>query len=596
MSTYDPGDDFDALLRDSMRSEAETVMPAGDGLSRIQQRVTARRARLRWMRPALALGSVAVLAIAGVGAYAVVHGDSDNALVPQPPATQLPSQTPTTEPTPSQSPPAPAGVAFPKRAIFPFTSAKDERAWEQQAAQGHSPWEGDPRSVATLWVANFLQLPSVNQVIRQTSTPTKVDVTLGRMQSDGSSKRQVSVMTVHLVKYGKAWLVTGATDDSGLLQISSPKAATTVSSPLVASGPGGGVHRAAAVQVRDATSPMKYGEGHDGSFGSTQGWSATVPFSTPSGSVGVLLVIEYSDADGLPLRATAEQVRFGSSSISAGPQYFYGIKGGRVTKFAARNGAGIDYLTDPQPGGGASDPQLVGDYVYFLRANGPCSVALHRVSTAPSDNTQPELSVASADSGYAITGYAAASPQRYTYYEQACDSSRSPQAKLVFVDTGGTKRTIDFQSQPPMLAADPSYEPTNGGRAYVDAVIKTGTTSYLARFDEFASTSPTPSRNACPGYDSGNGRPMALETDASGVIWFATQTGSSMQVWKCAAGSGTASVAFTVPGNRQPKDVDVSSTGSVLLTDTNGDVWRWDGSGDATELTRHSDPLFDVTW
>ena len=48
MSSYEPDDGFDALLRDSMHGEAETVMPAGDGLSRIQQRVASRRARLRW--------------------------------------------------------------------------------------------------------------------------------------------------------------------------------------------------------------------------------------------------------------------------------------------------------------------------------------------------------------------------------------------------------------------------------------------------------------------------------------------------------------------------------------------------------------------
>jgi hypothetical protein len=598
MSTYEPDDGFDALLRDSMRNEAETVMPAGDGLARIQQRVSARRARLRWMRPTLALTSVAVLAIAGIGAYAVVHGDGGTDRVLPVPATQPPTETPTTEPTPSQTTPPPASVAFPKRAIFPFTSAKDERAWEQQAAAGHSPWQGDPRSVATYWVTNFLQLSSVNKFVRQTNfTPSKVDVTLGRMQSDAGSQRQIAVTTVHLVKYAKAWIVTGATDDSRLLRITSPAAGAKVTSPVVASGPGFGADEAAAVQVRAATAPASYGEGHTGSFG-VRGWSAHVSFSTPTSSVGVLVVVETSQADSLPSRVTAEQVRFGTSSVSAGPQYFYGIKDARVTKFAARNGAVVDYLTDPQPGGGASDPQLVGSDVYFLRATGPCSQALHKVSTATSDNTPREQPVASPDDGYAITGYAVSTPQRYTYYEQACDGNRSPQAKLVFIDsmndTSTSKRSIAFQGQPPMVVADPAYEPTSG-RAYVDAIVRTGTGSYLARFDEFSTTSPTPSRNACPGYDTNNGRPWALETDASGVIWFATQTGSSMQVWKCAAGSSTAAVAFTVPGNRQPADVDVSSTGSVLLTDTNGDIWRWDGSGDAQQLSPNQ-PVTDVTW
>jgi hypothetical protein len=595
MTRYEPDDGFDALLSDSMRSEAETVMPAGDGLSRIQQRVTARRARLRWLRPTVALGSAAVLAIVGVGAYAAVHGDGGTATVDTPPATGGPSETPTPEPTPSATSPVPVvTTAFPKRAIFPFVTAKDERVWEQGLPQGHSPWQGDPKAVATFWVANFLQLSSVNQVVRQVSTPTKVDITLGRMQADASSQRQISVTTVHLVKYGKAWIVTGATDGSGLLRISSPSDGATVTSPLVASGPGGGVHRAARVEVRDAATPTKYGEGNDGSFGSTQGWSASVPFTTPSKSVGVLLVVESSDADGLPLRVTAQQVRFGSSSVSAaGPQYFYGIKNGRVTKFAARNGAATDYLTDPLPGGGASDPQLVGSDIYFLRGNGTCSNSLNKVSSQTADNTQPERSVATPDGGYVITGYAV-SGSYLSYYEQACDGSTSPQAKLVTTASGGQRHVVQFASMPPTLVADPSFEPS-GGTQFLDAIVRTGTSSRLTRYNAMSGSSPVPARRACPGYDTNNGMPWALETDASGVVWFATQTGSSMQVWKCSVGGNTAVVAFTVPGNRQPADLDVSSTGSVLLTDTDGHIWKWTGSGDAVQLSP-SQPVTAVTW
>src|SRR3954454_7322604 len=143
MSSYEPDDGFDALLRDSMHGEAETVMPAGDGLSRIQQRVASRRARMRWLRPTVALGSAVVLAVVGVGAYAAVHGDGGTDRVVPGPATQPPSETPTTEPTPSTTPPAPVLAAFPKRAIFPFVAAKEERAWEQEADAGNSAWK-DP--------------------------------------------------------------------------------------------------------------------------------------------------------------------------------------------------------------------------------------------------------------------------------------------------------------------------------------------------------------------------------------------------------------------------------------------------------------------
>ena len=596
MTSFEPDDGIDALLRDSMRGAADTVMPSGDGLSRIQQRVAGRRARLRWMRPAMALGSAALVGLVAVGTYAAVHGGG-TATVKTPIATQPASVTPTTQPTPTQSTPAAPVVAFPKHAIFPFVSASDERAWEQGVADASGDWHGDAQAVATSWVSNILQVPSLH-VTRTVSTPTKVDVVMGRDQTDGSSTRAIVVTTVHLVKYGKAWVVTGATDDSRQLRIGSPAAGSKVSSPVVASGPGGGVDRAASVQVRDATTPASYGEGHTGTFG-VQGWSADVSFSSPTSPVGVLLVVEASSADGLPSRVAAEQVRFGASSVSAGPQYFYGIKGGRVTKFDASSGAALTYLTLQQPGGPESDPQLVGNDVYFIRSIGPCGGALHKVPASASNGTPRDQQIASPDSGYAITGYAISNTSRYTYYEQTCDSTRSPQARLVFIDTSNgtstSRKAIDFSSQPPMLIADPSYEPTTTSTAYIDAIVQSGNGRYLARYDEFGSGTPTASRNACPGYDLNNGRPWALETDANGTIWFATQTGSSMQVVKCAAGGQTAIVAFTVPGNRQPKDVDVSPDGSVLLTDTDGHIWRWDGSGDAHQLSPHQ-PVTDVTW
>jgi hypothetical protein len=585
MSTFEPDDGFDELLRSSMHDEADTVVPAGDGLSRIQQRVSARRARQRWLRPTMALGSAAAVAVVAVGAYAAVHNSGTDKLQTPPITTQPSTEPPSVNPSPSPTPP-PAAQAFPKRGIFPFVSAKDERAWEQQAAASSADWHGDPQQVATNWMSNVLQVGSLH-VTREVSRPTKVDVVLGRDQADASSTRSIDVTTVHLVKYGKAWIVTGASDGRGQLRIGAPAAGSKLASPVTVSGPGYGVDEAAHVMVRDATTPATYGDGRTGSFG-VQGWSANVSFSAPTSPIGVILVVETSSADTLPSRVTAEQVRFGSSSVSASPQYFYGIKDGRVTKFHSSDASSISFVTPAD--GGSSDPQLLGDRIYYL--TGITSCGAHVNSIATSGGTAGL--VAAADSGYSITGFGLSQDRtKVAFFEKACQASTSPQGKLAFLNLSShNQRSIDYAAFPPYVVGDPSWEPDG---VHVDAIVHAGMGQNLARFDSTSTTSSSPSRSACPGYDVNNGRPWALETDPSGTIWFATQTGSSMQVVKCGAGGQTSVVAFTVPGNRQPQDVDVSSDGSVLLTDSDGHIWRWDGSGEAHQLSPHQ-PVTDVTW
>ena len=59
MTSDDRHDSFEELLRNALTDEADDITPAGDGLARIQQRVTARQARFRWLRPAIAVGSAA---------------------------------------------------------------------------------------------------------------------------------------------------------------------------------------------------------------------------------------------------------------------------------------------------------------------------------------------------------------------------------------------------------------------------------------------------------------------------------------------------------------------------------------------------------
>lgn len=92
-------DILESRLRDALRAEAETVVPAGDGLVRIREGIDEGRRPVWWRAPAVALAAVAVAAIALVGGYLVGARDDGGA----PPAARS-SVTPTVTATPTPSP------------------------------------------------------------------------------------------------------------------------------------------------------------------------------------------------------------------------------------------------------------------------------------------------------------------------------------------------------------------------------------------------------------------------------------------------------------------------------------------------------------
>lgn len=582
-------DDFDELLRSALRDEADTITPAGDGLARIQQRVQHRGVRSRWLRPALALGSAAVLAGVGVGAALFVN-NSGNATVKISPTGHHPSQPPeTTSPEPISNKPFPTG------AIFPFTNATDEQGWQQDFSNGGTTWQADPTQVATQWVQNYLDQPTVNRVISVADDNGGKVVTLGRVLQ-GEGNNLFAVTAVHLMPYDKAWIVTGASDPNNYMSISSPAPGGTIITPVTVTGPGFGTDEVVQLDIRDATSATSYGTAHFGVGNGIKEWNESVNFNRPSSPVGVLVAVDSSNADGGPARIVAQQVLFSPAEPNQPPPYFYAVKDNRITKFASRTGSPIQYLTAAQPGGPISDPQVYGSDVYYVQQTGPCASTVRSVSES-ADGTANGTIWASSESGYTISafgiGNTAQNSDRYTLVENACDPARSPQAKLVMAE-GEHINTINFDAAPPEIVGDPSYE-LQSQLPLVDAFVRTGNQGYIAGYNTFNGNTPTPNRNACPGLDVNSGLPQALEVDGNGTLWVALQTGSSMDVVRCGA-NGKVKKAFTIPGQDQPADIDVTSDGSaVLLTDNNGKVWRWDGSGNPMQLST-SIPLTHVTW
>ncbi len=193
-------DDLDRLLRDTLETEAQSYEPAGDGLTRIRTRVDARRARLRWLVPSIA---IACTAAAVGGALAAPQLFPSHRSVAPPAAHGSPSPTPTSsavEPTPSTSTGAP--TALPNLpTVWPYQSRTEAAASEpDDVASSALPYLSDPKATAMHFVANYVGIKDRLQVLKTGPVEAGVGVTLGRANPNG---RLFAVTTVYLVRVAR---------------------------------------------------------------------------------------------------------------------------------------------------------------------------------------------------------------------------------------------------------------------------------------------------------------------------------------------------------------------------------------------------------
>lgn len=583
----DPDPGLEELLRNAMQGEADAVSPGGDGLARIQQRVGARRARRLWLRPVAVVGATAVAAAAGFTAYAVTsHPHTDDQLVSkQPPALPTASVTPTVSPSKTAAP----APAFPASAFYPFTTAAAEQSWEAQRGPTAQKWITDAVASARTFVSQYVLAGDVKTVMGEHIGTRTATVTLGRTIADATSKHPVKVTTVQLQRFGKAWLVVGAVDPGANLTVSSPASGATVTSPVTVSGPSFGVEETVHIDVRAIGAPFLTGTPGQASFGNGSApWSATVEFTPPADPRGAVVLTQTSSADSGTSRIVATGVSFDSSQAGY-PQYFYAVKDNRITKFSSRTGAAISYLTPPAPAGTSlSDPQVDNGQVSYISRTGDCTNELRVVNV----NGGASQSDVAPDPGYLIAGYA--THFNHALYETACSSSTTPAAQVKFVLNANdppapAANATAFQAIPPGIVGDPTWSDLR----HLIAVQRTGTANSLVDYDSWTAKSPADATPTCLGRTS-DGEPDAIQVDAGGNLWFAQRTGSSIQVVRCIG--PTARVMFTVAGNRQPADLAVAgSGGAALVTDTDGNVWRWNQGGDVSKLAP-SVTMTQLTW
>jgi hypothetical protein len=564
--TYDP----EARLRPILRQQADAISPAGDGLSRIQARVAARRTRLRRLLPALALGAAVVIAGAAFGIVSLTRGDDggkqsiDVATGGPTTSTESPSVSPTaTLPT------------LPANAVWPFTSASEAAAATADA------WHSDPVATATSFVQDYLGMKALDRVTKQVVTGDTAEVSIGR-QLPSESKQVMTATTVQLSRWqnGTApvvWLVTGATDD--LLKPAAPNVGDAVSSPLTVSGPGFGVDESMTVDVRASHAAKPLGTGHT-SVGSGGPWSLNVSFTKTNEPVGMVVAWTASALDGAPARVAVVPVRFDKGTAAAAyPSNFVGIKDGRVAVFASRNGAALRWLTPA--GTRATDPQVTDDgaWVYYLQGSGTCPVSLMRVAYA---GGTPQAVVAASD--VAVSGYGTArGGTLLAYVTQPCNGGSG--WKLVARDSASSRtHTITAPTPPPGWVGNVAWSPDG---THIATTVQYGMSHGVRVYDAWTDTAVGGGTTAC---DQTPSAPASVAYRVDGTLLAYGEFGGSPAVVAC--GSSVTSV-FTVPGDAAAA-LSVSPGGAILVTSADGRVWRWT-SGTLTQL-HPAQPLGDARW
>lgn len=288
MST--PEDKLAALLR----QQAEQVVPSGDGLARIQERVAARR-RARW----LVVPGAAVVTAAAVTAFFAFGAADDRSSLSQvggPPsptswfcygaAAEGACPTPLSDPSPTPSPEAFVRQPF-APAIWPFASHAQAQAW--RADPSTMPWAGSNLDVAQHFVDDYLRLTGVRLV----QTCVSCDV----VEVHAADGRKVGTVTLVREDDGtpRAYSVAGVTYDASF-DVSSPREGAAVRSPLTVTGTITGVDENVVVTL--VTQDRRAIGSAAAPAGSGAPWSTSLTWTDTHWYTGALVLKTFSPKDG----------------------------------------------------------------------------------------------------------------------------------------------------------------------------------------------------------------------------------------------------------------------------------------------------------
>ena len=316
----------DDELRRTLRSEAGRYDPVDDGWDPIRGRVAAARHRRR-VRGGV-LGGAAVAAVALAVGLSLTAGDgtdvdvTEGPVLADDPTTTSPATTATTATTapPTTVAPAPTGP-FP--GIWPFAS---QASLAGPAAD--DPRFSDPVATAGAFAREYVGMldPAVGEAEPAPAGSAPVTGAAGAVQvelrprgeggeplPEGGASTVVTLVPYETSEGTTVWTVTGAASPNVVVE--APAAGAAVASPAQVRGRATGYEGTVIAQVRE--DGMVEGQrlglevGIAGSMGELGPLALDVPFATPAGAAGALLVTTDTGLDGVGVfEATVVRISF----------------------------------------------------------------------------------------------------------------------------------------------------------------------------------------------------------------------------------------------------------------------------------------------
>lgn len=516
-------------LRDILRAEAARIVPAGDGLARIQARVARKR------RARLFLVPGAALAAAGVTLAFVALGGGGTQKLTQTPATPGPAPTATTEGTPApqaSSSPAVVAPAF-VPALWPFSTQAQVEAWRDDPSK--MPWAGSSLEVARHFVSDYLRLTDAHVVQNCVSC----DVVAIVNNNDGKTAGQINLVR----EDGGTRAFSVASVDAVGMAVTSPKARAPISSPTTVKGT---LEQAVdeSVRLQLVTAAGAEIAMTSAPAGSAVPWQGSLSWSDQTWTMAAIVARTGSFKDGTVTRLAVLAVTRGPAS---GPT-FAGLQSGHVSLFDPSTGKQVRQLTYPPSGRADTGLSWNGSTLVWVRSQQTgCADELNRMESGATTTLVPK--------GTAHLGTPRLSPDGRTvaYLSTPCDGSAAsvvvlpPGAPSYSHPTPAVSQVADVQDDGTALV-------TVGTKAYVVPA----TTSAVTDGDALASSC----RLQAPAFDGTS--PVAWEScqgDEQHLVRFsadgARASSGPLQRFASASSSSVRGGTVLVSLNRSGSPVEV---------------------------------------